>query len=214
MPDAKGRVRHRPAKHVWEALDDNSATVRRASPEERKSRPRGEPKPGRQFEPLIYAKNGMRIEDLPHETGYAKVPEKTKFKKGQCGNPKGRPKGKKNTDTLFKEALDKKITTRTGGKEKKISVREAIVQRSIQKAIEGDIKFLKFVMEKDNGFELQSLMEEMQKEQDEHLDAADEAILDEFIRQIEGESNSKESDDNEEAGHDSASHDGEDDDNT
>ena len=40
-------------------------------------------------------------------------------------------------------------------------------------------------MEKDNGFELQALMEDMQSDQDENLDTADEAILEEFIRQIE-----------------------------
>ncbi len=42
-----------------------------------------------------------------YEIGYGKPPKHTRFKKGQCGNPKGRPKGARNRlGTQFLEALE------------------------------------------------------------------------------------------------------------
>ena len=49
-----------------------------------------------------------------YEIGYGKPPKKHQFKPGQSGNRKGRPKGTKNTATLLREILDRKIELRTG----------------------------------------------------------------------------------------------------
>ena len=51
------------------------------------------------------------------------------FQPGQSGNRKGRPKGAKNTATLLREILDRKIEVRSGSTVRKISVREAILTR-------------------------------------------------------------------------------------
>ena len=40
-----------------------------------------------------------------YEVGYGKPPRHTWFKKGQSGNPRGRPCGSKNLKTLLSEAL-------------------------------------------------------------------------------------------------------------
>lgn len=40
---------------------------------------------------------------MPENTG--KIQESTRFKKGQSGNPNGKPKGAKNKSTLAAEAL-------------------------------------------------------------------------------------------------------------
>jgi Family of unknown function (DUF5681) len=49
-------------------------------------------------------------EDDGDEIGYGKPPKKTRFKKGQSGNPKGRPKKKKSRKELFEEAWNDEIT--------------------------------------------------------------------------------------------------------
>lgn len=186
-PESGGRVRHRPKAPLNTGDKGKTDPIRRASPEEHKSRPRTEPKPGRSYKPHLYAKNGMRIDDLPHEVGYAKLPERTKFKPGQCGNPKGRPRGKKNTKTLFREALDQKLVSRIGGKEKKITTREGIIMRLVKKALDGDHNAIKLIMAKDDDFELQALGDDGHTDRDEHRDVSDAAILEEFVRQIEEE---------------------------
>jgi S-adenosylmethionine/arginine decarboxylase-like enzyme len=41
--------------------------------------------------------------------GYGKPPLHTRFKKGQSGNPRGRPRGAKNLSTLVSDALDQTV---------------------------------------------------------------------------------------------------------
>jgi hypothetical protein len=49
------------------------------------------------------------------EAGYGKPPRHTRFKKGQSGNPRGRPKGSKNLTTLLTEALNEPVIVAENG---------------------------------------------------------------------------------------------------
>jgi hypothetical protein len=50
--------------------------------------------------------------DGTHAVGYKRPPVDRQFKPGQSGNPKGRPKGRKNLKTIVVEALHKKVKVR------------------------------------------------------------------------------------------------------
>ena len=65
--------------------------------------------------------------------------------RGNIGNRKGRPKGAKNTATLLRELLDRKIEVRTGSTVRKISVREAMLTRFAEAALKGDTKSAAFL---------------------------------------------------------------------
>jgi hypothetical protein len=83
-----------------------------------------------------------------YRVGYGRPPKDHRFQPGQSGNRKGRPKGAKNTVTLLREILDRKVEVRTGSTVRKISVREAILTRFAEFALKGDTKSAAFLLQR------------------------------------------------------------------
>ena len=80
------------------------------------------------------------------DVGYGKPPKKHQFAPGKSGNPTGRPKGSKNTSTLFKEILDGKVTLTIAGKATKVSIRKGILTRIVDDALKGSTKSAAFAL--------------------------------------------------------------------
>ena len=81
-----------------------------------------------------------------YAVGYGKPPLHTRFQKGNSGNPKGRPRGKKNMSTLLNTALNASIVVVANGRRKKISKREAIVTQLVNKSAAADLKATQIVL--------------------------------------------------------------------
>jgi hypothetical protein len=80
-------------------------------------------------------------DDANYEIGYKKPPTKNQFKKGQSGNPRGRPKRAEGVS--ISEVLDGKQRGKNG---EVISNREAIVIRILNDALKGNQKaFARFL---------------------------------------------------------------------
>ncbi|GJL85315.1 MAG: hypothetical protein DHS20C02_10900 [Micavibrio sp.] len=79
---------------------------------------------------------------MAYEVGYRRPPKKTRFKKGNSGNPKGRPKGSSNFLTLLEQELQKSITVTEDGKKKTITRKQAMAMRMVAGALQGDQKSL------------------------------------------------------------------------
>ena len=77
-----------------------------------------------------------------YEIGYGKPPEHSQFKKGQSGNPKGKPKGCRNFSTDAKKVA--KLPTRIiqDGIPKTVSSQYAALLRLREKALAGDPRSL------------------------------------------------------------------------
>jgi hypothetical protein len=88
------------------------------------------------------------IPSATYKTGYRRPPTEHQFKPGQSGNRKGRPKGSKNTATLLREILDRKIEVRSSSTVRKISVREAMLTRFTESALKGDTKSAAFLLQR------------------------------------------------------------------
>jgi hypothetical protein len=70
--------------------------------------------------------------------GYGRPPVHSRFKKGQSGNPKGRPPGSGSFATILRKVLGEKVSVREGDKVWLISKMEGIVRSLSLKALKGD----------------------------------------------------------------------------
>jgi len=77
-----------------------------------------------------------------YKVGYGRPPETTRFKPGQSGNAKGRPKGSKNFGTALDKELGVRIPINENGQRKKVTKREAIAKQLVNKAASGDPRTL------------------------------------------------------------------------
>ena len=59
-----------------------------------------------------------------YKVGYKRPPLHTRFRKGQSGNLRGRPRGSKNFSTLLAEALNEPVVVTEDGRRRRISKRE------------------------------------------------------------------------------------------
>ena len=84
--------------------------------------------------------------DDDDEAGYGKPPKSGMFKKGQSGNPKGRPKGVKNFQTELCSVLRSKVTITVAGKSKPVGTVEAALMRLREKALKGDQRALEILL--------------------------------------------------------------------
>ena len=77
------------------------------------------------------------------QVGYCNPPRCTQFKKGQSGNPNGRPKGSLNLLLALKKALNEKVVVVLNGRRKKITKLEASATQLVNKAAAGDLPALR-----------------------------------------------------------------------
>lgn len=73
-------------------------------------------------------------------------PKDTRFRPGQSGNPKGRPKGSVSFQTQIERELRKSIVYNDHGRQRRFTQQEIIVRRLTRDCINGDYKALALLM--------------------------------------------------------------------
>ena len=89
--------------------------------------------------------------EKPYRTGPGKPPKNRMWKKGQSGNPKGRPR-KSRPETVHEEfliALVKKRMVKIGDTTQEMTLREIIVEQIINSAAKGDKKVIDAILKVD-----------------------------------------------------------------
>lgn len=81
-----------------------------------------------------------------YEVGYKRPPRHARFKPGQSGNPRGRPRKSKQIDDLIRRELDQTIVIKEGGREIRVSKRAAMIKQLVNQAIKGEPKARQFVL--------------------------------------------------------------------
>ena len=84
-----------------------------------------------------------------NKIGYKKPPQKSQFKKGKSGNPKGRPKKSEYLyfSDLCIEMLNEKITITENGTKKEILKKEAFVRALFNQCLSGKSAHAKLIMD-------------------------------------------------------------------
>jgi hypothetical protein len=127
----------------------------------------------------------VRLESSDDDVGYGKPPRSRRFKPGQSGNPKGRPKGAKNRDTILRELLNSKITMRRDGKARKITVMEGIFHKVVEDSLKGNIKSATFLLN-----QLAAITSDGGNESE--ISRDDKAVLDAYLRNFQSSLGGKE----------------------
>ena len=126
-----------------------------------------------------------------YEVGYGRPPKDTQFKKGQSGNPAGRPKGTRNFKTDLEEELQERVRITEGGKSEEVSKQRALVKRTFEKGISGDMRAVAMIAQ----WVMQHLGISEGTPEAEDLKQDDKAIIDGFLKSIETMAASESADD-------------------
>ena len=89
----------------------------------------------------------LRDGESDYRVGYGRPPLDTRFKRGQSGNPKGRPPGAKNLASLLNEALNELVIIKEDGGRKRISKRKAAFKQLVNEAAKGNWRALKLLVD-------------------------------------------------------------------
>jgi Family of unknown function (DUF5681) len=117
-----------------------------------------------------------------YPVGYGRPPMHTRFKKGESGNPKGRPKGSLNLATVLVRTLRERVIVNEGGHRKTVTKLEAAVKQLANKAASGDLGALRQL------FMLADTVEQRLQEAATpiaHLDADDQEVVAGMLKRFE-----------------------------
>lgn len=116
--------------------------------------------------------------------GYGKPPVHSRFRPGESGNRKGRPKGAGNFKTDLDRLLKAKVTINRDGRVKKVTTQVAALLRLVERALKGDPRALLYVLE----LAQRRSDERETRSAERHLSANEKDILARFVADIRNQS--------------------------
>ena len=110
-----------------------------------------------------------------YKVGRGKPPLHTRFKKGQSGNPKGRPKGVPNIRTLLDEVLGRIVVIRENGEAREVTAAHAVMLKMLEAGLADHHASRAYILDlimKTNGPANDDAEQELPSEDDEIIDRA------------------------------------------
>jgi len=114
-----------------------------------------------------------------YEVGYKKPPRHTRYRPGQSGNQKGRPKGVKNLKIDLVDELSERVTIKENGRQLKVSKQRLMIKALIAKAVTGDTRAANLAI----SLLAQTMGLDPEAGKVKDLSAEDAEILNDFMRQ-------------------------------
>ncbi|MDP9421356.1 MAG: DUF5681 domain-containing protein [Pseudomonadota bacterium] len=122
----------------------------------------------------------MSGDDRPYEVGYGKPPPHTRFRPGQSGNPRGRPKNARNSANIVRDALMTRVKLKENGRTRNMSKLEVSMTQLANKAAAGDLKAIAMVI----GLYREVEAEASGRSQEAPLDRADREVLEMLLDKV------------------------------
>ena len=118
-----------------------------------------------------------------YKVGYGRPPEKTRFRPGRSGNPRGRPKKPKSIREKFERELARKVAIREDGRVRKIPKIDLWVRRVIADAIKGSHQASRILIEMRSASD-DEIAQGIAEQTIEELTAEDLEILDRYLARV------------------------------
>jgi Family of unknown function (DUF5681) len=120
----------------------------------------------------------MTADDTP---GYKCPPEEHRFKPGQSGNRRGRPKGRRNLGNDLADLLDGNVTIDEGGKKRRISLQKALLKNLVDKALreKDEVKAGRIILDL-----ARRVLPSDQAEPEQTLSETDRRVVEDLLRSI------------------------------
>jgi hypothetical protein len=117
----------------------------------------------------------------PDRVGYGSPPRETRFKPGQSGNPKGRPRRVPTFRAALEKVLAEPIELRQGKRLQRVSKLDALARTTVDRALKGDHRHFRSIQ--------QTLLVESDENQgdveaNDVVSSNDEAILADFLARL------------------------------
>ena len=123
----------------------------------------------------------MADDEHDYKVGHGHPPLRTRFKKGQSGNPGGRRK--KPLPALLADALNEPVFVTIDGERRQITKREAIVHQLVNKSTTADLRATKMLFDMMKDAEQKAGVAAPPADP-RQLDEADKEVLQTFIERI------------------------------
>jgi hypothetical protein len=118
--------------------------------------------------------------DGTYDIGFCKPPEHTRFRKGESGNRKGRPKRALHLAAVLERILREKVVPNENGRRKVVTKFEAALSQLANKAVSGDGRAVKHLCQLFRSAEEQSVAVEPTTQ----LSEADRKVWDNILRRF------------------------------
>ena len=83
-----------------------------------------------------------------YAVGRGKPPRHSRFKKGQSGNPKGRPRGSENHYSILMKVLNERVVATVKGRRRTITKLQAVLMQTVNQAASGDYRHTQLLLSK------------------------------------------------------------------
>jgi len=118
-------------------------------------------------------------EPAGERVGYGRPPLATRFRAGQSGNPRGRPKGARNLSTVVASALSERVAITENGRRRRITKLEAAVKQLVNRAAGGESRATQLLIQLVQANEAQTPQSDAKR-----VDHADAIVMAELKRRL------------------------------